>query len=103
MSGSFESVGWTVCVHRLDFSYSLIQKSFGGMESEPMLTPRENPLYLQKFSPEEDQTPNAASSRTASPTHYQQAISAPANCFGFLEVKMGERGRDIYIYIYRYI
>ena len=31
----------------------------------------------KKFSPEEDRTHNAASSRTASPTHYQRATAAP--------------------------
>ena len=43
MSGSFESVRWNACVHRLDQTsvYTLIQKSFCGMESETMLTPRE--------------------------------------------------------------
>ena len=46
------------------------------MESEPMLTPRKNPLNRKKFSPEEDRTQDAASSRTASPTHYQRAIPA---------------------------
>ena len=47
------------------------------MESEPMLTPRgKNPLP-EKFSPEEDRTHDAASSRTAIPTHYQRAIPAP--------------------------
>ena len=39
-----------------------------------MLTPRENPPLPEKFSSEEDQTHNAASSRTASPTLYQGAI-----------------------------
>ena len=41
MSESFDSVQWSACVHRLDLGfYSLIQ-IFEGMESEPMLTPRE--------------------------------------------------------------
>ena len=44
--------------------YTLIRKSFGDMESEPMLTPWEKSPFLEKI----------ASSRTASPTHYQQAI-----------------------------
>ena len=35
------------------------------MESEPMLTPREKFPLLDKFSPEEDRTHDAASSRTA--------------------------------------
>ena len=32
---------------------------------------------MEQFSPEEDRTHDAASSRTASPTHYQRAIPAP--------------------------
>ena len=47
-----------------------------GMESEPMLTPRKNPLYRKKF-PSEDRTHDAASSWTASPTRYQRAIPTP--------------------------
>ena len=46
--------------------YTLILKSFGGMESEPTLTPRENSVLPEKFSPEEDRTHDAASRRTAS-------------------------------------
>ena len=45
------------------------------MESEPMLTPREKFPLPEKFSSEEDRSHNTASSRTASPTHYQWAIS----------------------------
>ena len=37
-SGSFESMWWNACVHRLDPVYTLIRRSFGGMEFE---TPRE--------------------------------------------------------------
>ena len=57
MLGCFESVQWNACVH--------------------MFTPKEKSPLLEEFTPEEDKTHNAASSRTASPTHYQQAISAP--------------------------
>ena len=46
------------------------------MESEPMLTPRGKSPLQEKFSPEEDRTHDAASSRTVSPTHYQRAIPA---------------------------
>ena len=38
MSGSFESEPWNAYVRRLDPVYTLIQKSFGGMETETMLT-----------------------------------------------------------------
>ena len=48
------------------------------MESEPMLTPRgKSPQPVKKPSQEEDQTHDAAQSRTASSTHYQRAILAP--------------------------
>ena len=46
MSGSIESVRWNACVYRLDHGlYSHPKEFFWGMESETMLTPRENPLY----------------------------------------------------------
>ena len=57
--------------------YTLIQKSFGGLESEPMLTPRGKSPLPEKFSSDEDRTHNAASSRTASP-HYQLSYSGPS-------------------------
>ena len=44
-----------------------------------MSTPREKSPLPEKFSPEEDPPHNAASSRTASPTHYQRAIPAPSS------------------------
>ena len=49
--GSFESVRWNVCVHRLDLSlYSHRKEILGDMESEPMLTPREkSPIPKKKF------------------------------------------------------
>ena len=43
----------------------------GGIESEPMLISREKSPIPEKFSSEEDQTTNAAASRTESLTHYQ--------------------------------
>ena len=85
MSGSFKSVRWNASEHRLDLNlYSHPKEFWGergrGMESEPMLTPKEKSLF-RKFSPEECQTHNAASGRTASRTHYQQAIPAPSEGF----------------------
>ena len=65
-----------VCTDKISV-YILIRKSFGGMESEPMLTSREKSPLPEKFSPEEDRNHNAASSRTARPTHYQRTIPAP--------------------------
>ena len=43
-----------------------------------MLAPKEKFSLPEKFS-EEDQTHDAASSRTASQTHCQRAISAPSH------------------------
>ena len=41
-SGSFESVRWNAYVHRLDLGlYSHPKEFWGGMEFQPMLTPRE--------------------------------------------------------------
>ena len=77
MSGSFESLRWNACVHRLDLVFTLIRKSSCGMDSEPMLTPREKSPLPENFSSEEDGTHDAASSRTVSPTHCQRAIPVP--------------------------
>ena len=58
---------------RLDL-YSHPKEFFGnGVRTYP----RENPPLPEKFSSEEDCTHDAASSRTASPTNYQSAITAP--------------------------
>ena len=66
MSGSFESVRWNECVHRLDLSLFSHLKEFGGMESEAMLTPREkSPLPEAQIRVE----PMTASRRTVSPAH----------------------------------
>ena len=51
MSGSFESVRWNACVHRLDLG---------------LYTPREkSPLPEKKFFSEEDRTHDAASSSSS--------------------------------------
>ena len=52
---------------------------FGGMEFEPMLTPREK-SPLPKMSPEEDQTRDAVDSE---PKHYQLSYSGPLLYFCF--------------------
>ena len=60
--------------------FILSSKEFRGMESESVITPREESPLPEKISMEEDRTHDAAS-RTANPIHYQQAIPAPhANC-----------------------
>ena len=74
MSGSFVSMQWNACMRRLDLGLYSHPKSCWGMESEPMLTPREKSLIPEKFSVEEEQTNDDASSKTLSPTRYQRAI-----------------------------
>ena len=62
MSGSYESIRWNACVHRLDFGLYSHLKEFWGMEMEPMLTPgeksplpeaqsRAEPVMLQDSEP----------------------------------------------------
>ena len=73
-SGSFESVRWSACVHRLDLGLYSHPKEFvwDGVK-------REGSLPSEKFSSEEDRTHDAASSLAASPTHYQRAIPTPTH------------------------
>ena len=58
-----------------------------------MLTPKEKSPLPEIFSPEEDQTHDAASSRTASPTHYQLSYSCPP-----IQVKKTQRNQSFPIY-----
>ena len=61
-------------MHRLDLGlYSHPKEFWGGMEFEPMLTPREK-SPLPKMSPEEDRTRDAVDSE---PNHYQLSYSGP--------------------------
>ena len=61
-------------MHRLDLGlYSHPKEFWGGMEFEPMLTPREKSPLL-KMSPEEDRTRDAVDSE---PKHYQLSYSGP--------------------------
>ena len=75
MSGSFESVWWHACVHKLDL----------GLYSRPEMFLRNgvrthvNSKGKIPFSgsSEEDRTRDTASGWTASPTHYQLSYSGP--------------------------
>ena len=53
MLGSFESMRWNACVHRIDlglYSHPKENLGRGGLESEPMLTPRDKSPLPEKFS-----------------------------------------------------
>ena len=57
---------------------------FGGMEFEPMLTPREK-SPLPKMSPEEDRTRDTVDSE---PKHYQLSYSGPFHQFNGSAIKI---------------
>ena len=73
-SGSFESMRWNACMHRLDLGlYSHPKEFFWGMEFEPMLTPREK-------SPLPENVPRGVSNPRhfgSEPKHYQLSYSGP--------------------------
>ena len=70
-------------MHRLDLGlYSHPKEFFGGMEFEPMLTPREK-SPLPKMSPEEDRTRDAVDSE---PKHYQLSYFGPRFCLVTLAI-----------------
>ena len=78
MSGPFESVQWHASEHRLDLGLYSHLKEFCGNGVRTHVNFRGKIHSTGKnFSPEEYQTDDAASSRTASPTHYQWAILVP--------------------------
>ena len=56
--------------------YTSSERVFWGNGVRPMLTPRKKSPLPENFSSKEDGTHGTAPSRTASPTHYQQAIPA---------------------------
>ena len=61
---------------RLRFLLS-VERDFGEMESEPMLTTREKCPLLDKFSSEEDRTHDTASSRTQRAQHTTKELFRP--------------------------
>ena len=73
-------------MHRLDLSLYSHMNEFRGSGVRTHVNSKGNIPFTkktkqkktkQKISPEEDQTNDAAPSRTASPTHYQKTIPAP--------------------------
>ena len=75
MSGSFESVWWNASVHRLDLGLYSHPKEFKGNRARNHINSKEK--IPSNRGSEEDQTHDAASHRTASPTHYQLSYSGP--------------------------
>ena len=63
-------------MHRLDFGFYSHPSEFGGNGVRTHVNSKEKSPLPEKFSSEEDRTHDVASSRTASPVHYQRAIPA---------------------------
>ena len=68
MSGSFESLRWNACVHRLDLGLYSHPKEFLGNGVRNHVNSKAK--IPSTGGSEEVQTHDAASCRTASPTHY---------------------------------
>ena len=83
MLGSFESVQWNACVHRQDLSLYLHPKEFGGMESEPMLTPREK-FPLPENSPERRMEPRTLHQAGQGAHHSTNKLVWPYWLIGFI-------------------
>ena len=79
MSGSFESEPWNASVRRLDPVYTLIQMSFGGIETETMLTPRGKSPLPEVQSRFEPATLHYAGQRAQHTT--DRAVQAPLDTF----------------------
>ena len=79
MSGSFESVRWNACVHTLHLSLYSHPNEFWANGVRTHVNSKEKISFTgKKNSPQRrKETLDAASSRTASPTHNQRAIPAP--------------------------
>ena len=75
MSGSFESVRWNACVHRLDLGlYSHPKELLGNGVRADVNSKGKIP---STGGSRESRTCDAASRRTASPTHYRLSYSGP--------------------------
>ena len=75
MSGSFESVWWNACVHRLDLGLYSHPEEFWGNGFRTHVNSKGK--IPSTGSSMEDRTQNTASCRTASPTHCQLRCSSP--------------------------
>ena len=75
MSGSFESMQWNACVHRLDFSLYSHPKEFWGNGVRTYVNSKGK--IHSTGSLEKNQTGVAASCKTARPTHYLVSYSSP--------------------------
>ena len=75
MSGSFESVQWNACVHRLDLGLYSHPKEFGGNGVRNHVNSKGK--VPSSGGSGEVRTRDTASRRTGSPTVYQLSYSGP--------------------------
>ena len=75
MSGSFESMWWNACVHRLDLGLYSHPKESGGNGARNHVNSKGK--IPSTGGSEEVRTCNTVSHRTASPTHYRLRYSGP--------------------------
>ena len=75
MSGSFESVRWNACVHRLDLGLYSHPKEFLGNGVRTRVNSKGK--ITSTGGAEEDRTRSPTLSTTASPTQYQLSDSGP--------------------------
>ena len=78
MSGSFESVQWNACVHRLDLGLYFTQKRFLGSRVRTHVHSKGR--VPSTGASEEGGTCYTASGRTASPAHFQMSYLGPHRC-----------------------
>ena len=100
MSRSFEPVRWNACVHRLDLGLYSHPKEFLGNGIRTNVSPKGK--IPSPGGSMENRTRDAASRRTASPTHYrlsysgrQQSIKMP--CRKTLSAPFQLRIQDAYV------
>ena len=77
----------SVCVHRLGLGLYSHSKEFWWNGVRTNVNSREKSILPEEFSSREDLTHGAASSRTASPTHYQRVIPAPSRLIHSSDLK----------------
>ena len=87
MSGSFKSLRWNACVHRLDLglhSHPKELEGWGGGRADGVRTHVNTKGKIPSpGGSEEGRTGDVASGRTASPTHYRLSYSGSAVFFQY--------------------
>ena len=82
MPGSFQSVPWNACVHRLDLGlYSHPKEFLGEVESKPMLTPREKSHQPENILPRGGSNPRRCIKQDSEPNTLPTSYYGPEHQF----------------------